>query len=731
MEAMMSLPTSGPIRVRGQGNNEYELTELFYEERNKIYFGAGIQGDYENKKVAIKLQHWNTDTGKYQFNEQLTILKTLQHPNIISLYDWNTIQNDGILVLPLLEGMDLDDFFEIFDRVPLRTAITIMLPLLKAIHCCHNNNVLHGNIAPWNIYLAVTERLEQLRNKDHTILRPEDVCLIDFKWTINTSTNQILEEQEYTAFSAPETLNNKTICTRSEIFSAGLIFFRLLAGKLLFQEIVQHITNQPFEQSSENLETLLQENTPPQQALPIQIPLLLRKMLHYQIETRPTAEQAIQSLQEVQSNIQEPQERSQSQEAQEATITKQEVQQMVSKISELQQYIVASIRSLKKVINSSQENLSHLQLRVLQLENKQLQASTTEPHNEPKLRLTYREIGSKTKMFIILWLIASIATLTLSIDNLFTRTRQEPRPRKITTKQPPKKVIPKVPPKKQKPQITLKQIWHEQQRYHFSNSRAFATNSTGLTLITTNDGNTATIFNAKKQKVCSYTFPKNTLHLSAAIWIEQWKSFAVGYDYWPDFEDEKCECIYNSRIGFSLISPKTDKRLRCQIQKHKILIRKCCSYHAEPQTLIHMAPKKHFHVTLGMFGITQRKKNIDKKFIKALYLKKKGKKIQHRVKPLKKVDRPSQKFLKMHIEDYSTGINSGIRIFRKKQGKIHFTKQNVTLFSSSPKNTTQIPGTIQRFSIAEPYLMVHSRQTIVEAIYDFFILYKLHDKHLP
>lgn len=226
----MSQESSGQILVQGHNGTEYQILGCLCDKSQTMHLGKIASGNFANTEVALKIQRWNTDEEKAQFNKQQSVLHQLQQTNIIQLLNWNMLASIGLLVFPLLQGTDLEDLLKKLGSIPLKTAITIILPLLEALESCHQQDILHGNIAPQNIFIALAERQEQFISGNYDVLHPSDLLLLDFQWTQNITSDTILQHQPQTPYWAPETLEFRAISTSSEIFSVGLIFFRLLTG---------------------------------------------------------------------------------------------------------------------------------------------------------------------------------------------------------------------------------------------------------------------------------------------------------------------------------------------------------------------------------------------------------------------------------------------------------------------------------------------------------------------
>ena len=92
-------------------------------------------------------------------------LKTLDHPNIIKMYDSYSTEESYYIILEFINGGELYDTIITFKHFTEKVASKLMYQLLSAIAYLHNMNFVHRDIKPENILVEASEIIEFLENK--------------------------------------------------------------------------------------------------------------------------------------------------------------------------------------------------------------------------------------------------------------------------------------------------------------------------------------------------------------------------------------------------------------------------------------------------------------------------------------------------------------------------------------------------------------------------------------
>jgi len=165
---------------------------------------------------VLRKSHMDEDEKRMLFNE-INILKEIDHPNIVNMYEFFEDEKRYYLVTEICKGGELFD--EILQRGKFseRDGAVLMKQVLSCINYCHQNNIVHRDLKPENILLE--------QNKEFDAIK-----IIDFGTSLVYDPNKNLDEKLGTPYYiAPEVLN-KNYNSKCDIWSCGVICYILLSG---------------------------------------------------------------------------------------------------------------------------------------------------------------------------------------------------------------------------------------------------------------------------------------------------------------------------------------------------------------------------------------------------------------------------------------------------------------------------------------------------------------------
>ncbi|MEP7122826.1 MAG: protein kinase [Byssovorax sp.] len=221
------------------------------------------------KTVAIKILHRQLagdDAFVARFNREARAASRLDHPNSIRVFDHGE-EEDGLLYIAMeyCEGRDLhrvmtEDWPLSDDR-----AIDLLSQVLSALAVAHEMGVVHRDLKPENILVqdGVDDDgnpIDVVKVCDFgiaTVAEPRSDT--DQKGAVRsniTATGFIVGTPEY---MSPEQARGEHVDARSDLYSAGVVLFRMLTGTLPFEAesaigvAVKHIYEEPTHPSQVNL----------------------------------------------------------------------------------------------------------------------------------------------------------------------------------------------------------------------------------------------------------------------------------------------------------------------------------------------------------------------------------------------------------------------------------------------------------------------------------------------
>ena len=174
------------------------------------------------RRVALKLIHplvYNDDTVR-RFEAERQILAHFEHPNVVQLYDGGTT-DDGqpYFVMEYVDGKSLESWC---DREPsLHRRLNLFLQVCSAVELAHQKlRIVHRDLKPGNILVTADEVPKLL---DFGIAKNlDDIAL-----------PRALHGSAWTPlFTSPEQLAGEPLATTSDIYSLGVLLYRMLSGRL-------------------------------------------------------------------------------------------------------------------------------------------------------------------------------------------------------------------------------------------------------------------------------------------------------------------------------------------------------------------------------------------------------------------------------------------------------------------------------------------------------------------
>ena len=175
-----------------------------------------------NQYRAMKIIQCKSSTENHSsaINKEINILKDLDHPNILKVYEFYSSEKYIYIINELCTGGELFDKIVDVKYFSESVACNIMRQLLSAVAYCHEKGVIHRDLKPENILIESSEE------KDKEFFH---IKVIDFG-TCEILKKKKLTEQIGTSFYiAPEVLKNG-YNEKCDLWSCGVILYILLCG---------------------------------------------------------------------------------------------------------------------------------------------------------------------------------------------------------------------------------------------------------------------------------------------------------------------------------------------------------------------------------------------------------------------------------------------------------------------------------------------------------------------
>ncbi len=205
----------------GQQVGPYRIRELLARGgMGAVYRAERTEGFHQT--VALKLLRGGIERprARERFHREREILAGLEHPHIGRLLDGGT-GGDGrpYFAMELVDGLPIDQYCD-QHRLSIRRRLELVLPVCDALAYAHRNLVIHRDLKPGNIFVDSGDS-PKLLDFGIAKLLATDAAAIE-------ATSRVMTLR----YASPEQLQDLPVSTASDIYSLGVVLYRLLTGRL-------------------------------------------------------------------------------------------------------------------------------------------------------------------------------------------------------------------------------------------------------------------------------------------------------------------------------------------------------------------------------------------------------------------------------------------------------------------------------------------------------------------
>jgi serine/threonine-protein kinase len=225
-----------------------------------------------DRRVAIKTiltRNLDEATAKHysmRFQREVRAVARLNHPNIVQVYDFGAEGDLAYIVMEYIQGRELKDSFDKKELFDLGTTFGLMTELLSALDFAHEAGIIHRDVKPANV---MVDAGGHAKLTDFGVARVEDP---DAATGESTRAGAVIGTPSY---MSPEQIQGQPIDRRTDIFSAGVVFYQLLTGQ------------KPFEGTQWALAKKIIQDDPVWPSKVVQIPALIDRVVARALSKAP------------------------------------------------------------------------------------------------------------------------------------------------------------------------------------------------------------------------------------------------------------------------------------------------------------------------------------------------------------------------------------------------------------------------------------------------------------
>jgi len=213
------------------------------------------QQSQPHRKVAVKvfLSASTLEPLQYmdflvRFRHEMEAVASLEHPNILSIYEYGERDGFTYLVTPFVNGQSLEKVLKQQGKLPFPRIVNYLDQLATALDFAHEHGVLHRDVKPANILVTADDKL----------------FLTDFALSKVMAEEQVTQVRQFRVgmldYQSPEQVIGKEVDETADLYSLGAVLYHMVTGTAPFQgaslmEVAkQHLQSPPLSPTAKRID---------------------------------------------------------------------------------------------------------------------------------------------------------------------------------------------------------------------------------------------------------------------------------------------------------------------------------------------------------------------------------------------------------------------------------------------------------------------------------------------
>jgi serine/threonine protein kinase len=198
------------------------------------------------------------DVFRARFLEESRMAASLNHPNVIPIYDMGSQDDLLYIAMRYVSGTDMRQMIKKRGRILPATALFLIGQAARALDAAHRKGLVHRDVKPGNLLI---ERGSDDADPDHVYLADFGITKHAMSRSGLTSTGQFLGTIDYVA---PEQIRGTSVLGLADQYSLGCVLYECLTGRVPFEKDLDAAIIWAHVEETPTMPTVLRPELPPE-----------------------------------------------------------------------------------------------------------------------------------------------------------------------------------------------------------------------------------------------------------------------------------------------------------------------------------------------------------------------------------------------------------------------------------------------------------------------------------